>query len=290
MKNLQMSNAPHALVVEGGAMRGIFAAGVLDSFLDNQFIPFDFCMGVSSGSTNLAGFLAGQRGRSHKLITDYSCRSEFINPWRYLRGGHYLDLDWLWDISDREYPIDYATYRQRNIPFWVVTTNAVTGKPIYHRPAENDLSQTLMASCALPLAYRDFPTVKGERQADGGLADSIPVIEAYKQGAREITVILSRPKGFRMRQKRSPSTIRFLLNKYPALAEATVQRHKHYNTALDFIEKPPEDCKVNLLVPSSSFEVSRMTTDRNKLNAGYEMGISAGTQFASIYDNSQTIN
>ena len=290
MKNSNMSHTPHALVVEGGAMRGIFAAGVLDSFLDNQFIPFDFCMGVSAGSTNLAGFLAGQRRRSHKLITDYSCRSEFINPWKYLRGGHYLDLDWLWDISDKEYPIDFTAYRQRNIPFWVVTTNACTGKPTYHRPAENELSETLMASCALPLVYREFPTLKGEQQADGGLSDSIPVIEAYKQGAREITVILSRPKGYRMLEKRSPSTIRFLLNKYPALAEASIQRHKHYNAALDFIYNPPEDCKINILVPDGSFEVGRMTTDSNKLNAGYEMGIAVGAQFTNDYGKSRTLN
>ncbi|MEJ2043018.1 MAG: patatin family protein [Reinekea sp.] len=278
-----MTRHTHALIVEGGAMRGIFAAGVLDSFLDNQFRPFDVCMGVSAGSTNLAGFLAGQRGRSHKLITDYSRRKDFINPWKYLRGGHYLDLDWLWEVADKEYPLNAKACIASGIPLWIVTTNATTGEANYHLPNEHNLIDLLLASCALPMVYRTPPIIDGEIHADGGVADSVPVLEAYHRGARNMTVILSRPQGYRMPKKRVTAIVKLLLAHYPQLVEATIKRHINYNKSMDFIDHPPADCTVHVLAPDSAFDVARTTTDLNKLEAGYEMGLRTGREFAAGY-------
>lgn len=91
-----------ALVVEGGALRGVFSTGVLDGFLEAGFHPFDFFIGVSSGASNLAAYLAGMKGRNRKIYLDYSLRPEFISLARFLRGGHLMDLDWLWEITIRE--------------------------------------------------------------------------------------------------------------------------------------------------------------------------------------------
>ncbi|MGR5066070.1 patatin-like phospholipase family protein [Photobacterium sp. DNB22_13_2] len=264
-----------ALVVEGGAMRGIFAAGVLDHFLDMDHRPFDFCIGVSAGSTNLAAWLANQHGRSHRVITDYSCRKQFIDLLRFIRGGHWLDIDWLWDITIDEIPIDGWELEVQPIPLFVVTTNVATGDAHYIQATEQNLNQLLKASCAVPLAYRHYPEIDGFNMTDGGVADSIPVIKAYDMGARDITVVLSRPQGYRKKAPKSQWLVRKLLNDHPCLAEAMMKRAEMYNQAIDFIESPPEDCRINVIVPPKEFEVGRVTTDSQKLQKGYEQGISA---------------
>src|SRR5277367_1675407 len=95
-----------ALVVEGGAMRGIFAAGALDVFHEQGFFPFDLAIGVSVGASNMLSFLARQHGRTRRCFLGQMSRPEFIDPWRAVRGGHWLDLDWLWDAIEREDPLD----------------------------------------------------------------------------------------------------------------------------------------------------------------------------------------
>ncbi|EAR10181.1 patatin-like phospholipase family protein [Reinekea blandensis] len=266
----------HALVVEGGAMRGIFAAGVLDHFLDENYHPFDRCIGVSAGSTNLAGYLTGQRGRSYTIITDYSCRSDFFSLRNYLKGGHYINLDWLWAIARDEYELDSAAYAAQPVPLEVVTTDVNTGLARYTVSTGDSLEADLLASCAVPMAYRHYPTIDGEPQTDGGVADSIPVIRAYESGARQITVICSRAQGYRKRPPRFPQAVRRLFRSTPVLAEAMIRRHIAYNRAVDFLENPPADCDVKVIYPPESFRVSRTTTDLGALNAGYEAGIKAG--------------
>ena len=98
-----------ALVVEGGALRGVFSTGLLDAFLEARFNPFDLFIGVSSGASNLAAYLAGMIGRNRNIYMDYSLRPDFISYPKFLRGGHLLDLDWLWDITIREVRLDLAS-------------------------------------------------------------------------------------------------------------------------------------------------------------------------------------
>lgn len=265
-----------ALVVEGGAMRGIYAAGVLDQFIDNGYRPFDFCIGVSAGSTNLAAWLANQRGRTKEVITDYSCRPEFINFVRFAKGGHWLELDWLWDILSEEYPLDLDAFEQQPIPLYIAATSVKTGEAKYIKGTAENLELVLKASCSVPMAYRHYPEFGGEPMTDGGVADSIPVLKAYEMGAREITVILSQVSGYRKSAPKAPWVIRRLLKHTPKLADAMIRRAVSYNKAIDFIESPPSDCKVNIIAPEQSFAVGRLTTSQEKLNAGYDMGYKAG--------------
>jgi len=196
-----------ALVVEGGAMRGIFAAGVLDAFLENEYREFDFAVGVSAGSTNLIGYLAGDHGRSRHIITDHACRAEFINWQRFMSGGHLCDVHWLWHQSLQDVPLNLGRHWQSQTPLWVVTTSVEDGAPRYHLATPDNLNEIMTASCSIPFAYRQFPTVNGHPMTDGGLGDSIPVRWAYEQGARDITVVLSRHQGYR----KKPSALTPLL-------------------------------------------------------------------------------
>lgn len=267
-----------ALIVEGGAMRGIFASGVLDAFIESRYQPFDFAIGVSAGATNLLAYLSGQSRRSYHIITKLACSPRFLSPLRFVRGGHLVDVDWLWRISCRRYPLDLDALGGQDIPFYAVTTDVETGKAAYLPVRPDNLHQVLPASCALPLVQRDYPCVGGRVMADGGISDSIPVIEAYRRGARHLTVVLSEPWGYRLKPARFCWMVKTLLKTQPALAHALLTRHLRYNAALDFIAHPPADCEIHVIAPPADFAVSRFTQNRSRLEVGYLQGYWRGRQ------------
>lgn len=275
----------HALVVEGGAMRGIFAAGVLDAFLAKRFNPFDFVIGVSAGSTNSVGYLCGQEGRSHKIITEFATSHEFIDMVRWLRGGHFCDVQWLWRQSFDDVWLDFSCYEQADVPLYVVTTSILSGRAHYIRLTKENMHDVFPASCAIPLAYRDFPTVNGEPMTDGGIADSIPVKKAYEMGAKEITVILSRALGYEKKPARVSGLMKRLFKDYPDLQSALLSRNAQYNEALQFIKQPPADSKINVIAPPVNFKVGRFTRNPVRLEQGYESGVISGEHFTRSYSS-----
>lgn len=268
-----------ALVVEGGAMRGIFAAGVLDAFIESEYLPYDFAIGVSAGSTNLIGYLAGDHGRSRNILMDHARREDFINWRRALKGGHFCDVGWLWHASFNEVPLNIQRYYDNAVPLYAVTTSIVTGQAHYLEVSAENMHEVFPASCAIPLFYRDFPRVNGEPMTDGGLADSIPVIRAYEQGARDITVVLSRPSGYRKLQGSPPRLMKEFFHEHSKLFEAVLARSERYNAALEFIESPPADCRISVIAPPQGFPVSRFTREPEVLEQGYQVGRLAGEAY-----------
>ncbi|WP_241967899.1 patatin-like phospholipase family protein [Pseudidiomarina homiensis] len=264
-----------ALVVEGGAMRGIFAAGVLDGFMRDKFKPFDVAIGVSAGSTNLIGYLTDDYQRSYRILTELAQSKDFIDPIRGMLGGHLCDVEWLWRTSYDQIELHFEHYLAGKIPLYAVTTRVEDGAPCYIQVNEQNMHQLFPASCAIPLAFRDFPEVDGVAMTDGGVADSIPVLKAYEMGAREITVILSRAKGYRKTSGRSLGITRRILSQYPKLCDAIEDRAERYNATIDFIENPPADCTVHIIAPPDSMPVGRFTRQRERLEVGYNAGLRA---------------
>jgi predicted patatin/cPLA2 family phospholipase len=269
---LTESSSRSALVVEGGALRGVFSTGLLDGFLEARFNPFDLFIGVSSGASNLAAYLAGMIGRNRSIYMDYSLRSDFISFPKFLRGGHLLDLDWLWDVTIREIRLDLATIYSRAKPFVVVLTDAQTGAAHYKLTGAHDLEHVLKASSAMPLLYRGYPEVDGRPMTDGGVADSIPVGEAIRRGARRIMVIRSRHRDYLKRPGLSERVMRWHVRQLPLLREAMTKRVERYNDAVALIRKPPEGVSIIEICPPEIFRVSRLSQDRIILQEGYEQG------------------
>ena len=261
-----------ALVVEGGALRGVFSTGLLDAFLEARFNPFDLFIGVSSGASNLAAYLAGMIGRNRNIYMDYSLRPDFISFPKFLRGGHLLDLDWLWDITIREVRLDLATIYSRAKPFVVVLTDVQTGDAHYKLTAAHDLEHVLKASSAMPLLYRAYPEVDGRAMTDGGVADSIPVGEAIRRGARRIMVIRSRHRDYMKNHGLSERVMRWHVRHYPFLQQAMAKRVERYNEAVALIRRPPGGVSVIEICPPANFRVSRLSQDRRILQEGYEQG------------------
>ncbi|TCT12979.1 putative patatin/cPLA2 family phospholipase [Natranaerovirga pectinivora] len=282
---MENSNNKSALVVEGGAMRGIFSTGILDAFLVNKFNPFDLHIGVSAGASNLAAYLAKMYQRNYKIFTDYSIRPDFINWRKFIFGGHLIDLDWLWDITIKEIRLDLKTICSNKGRYLMGLTDINTGQPVYIEPSEDNLEELLKASSSIPIFYRKFIEVEGLAYTDGGLADPIPVLEAYRQGATNIMVIRSRPFSYEMK----PSSNNFLVNryfkKYPMLKKALLNREKVYKEAIEFIRKPPNGIKVMEINPPEDFQTKRLTKDIKILNQDYKIGYHMGISVIEKWNN-----
>ncbi len=260
-----------ALVVEGGALRGVFSTGILDGFLESRFNPFDFYMGVSSGASNLAAFLAEMIGRNKRIYTDYSLRPEFIDMIRFLGSGHLMDLDWLWDTTIREIRLDLQRIYAKGKPFIVVLTDVQTGEAVYKETSAQDLEHILKASSAIPLFYRSYPIVDNRPMTDGGVADAIPIGKAIGLGARRIMVIRSRNRNYLKRHDPFDCLVRWSM-RYPALQQAMAKRVSHYNESVKLIRKPPEGVAVVEICPPEKFRVSRLSQNRLILEEGYNQG------------------
>jgi predicted patatin/cPLA2 family phospholipase len=261
-----------ALVAEGGAMRGIFAAGVLDVFLEQRFWPFDLAIGVSVGASNVLSFLARQHGRTRRCFLDQMSRPEFIDPWRGVRGGHWMDLDWLWDAIEREDPLDRRAAAASGVEYALVATSVRTGKAHYLAPGADDMLEALKASCAIPVLYRKTVTLAGETFVDGGLSDPIPVREAYRRGAKTIVVLRSRAAHFVKNARIGNRVGAFALRSEPGLARACRTAASVYRDAVEFMQSPPADCRIIQVAPAMSLATGRTSRDRAALHRDYALG------------------
>ncbi|MFZ3436261.1 patatin family protein [Vibrio harveyi] len=267
--------ATKAIVVEGGAMRGVFASGVLDAFLEQDYKPFDFAIGVSAGASNLIGYLTDYPHRSINVITKLATSKRFFDPTRFLKGGDLIDVKWLFEESNRLYPVDEAKLFE-GIPFLAATTNVNTGKADYYRVNRHNFHNAMEATTALPIAYKHTPCFSGGCYTDGGVADSIPVREAHRRGARDITVILSHPLAYEKKPVKTPWLMKKLFAEHPQMAEAMLRRSENYNESLDFIRNPPKDTHIRVIAPPDEFSVQRLSMRQSVLLEGYEMGLEAG--------------
>jgi len=269
--DISQTNAS-ALVVEGGAMRSIFSAGLLDGFLVRQFDPFDFYIGVSAGVFNLANFLAGCYGRSLQIFQHLATDKRFVDYRRFLGGGHLLDLDWLFAAATAAYPLEPARVFIRGKPLYIGVTEVDSGKARFVVANPGNLVQAIKASTALPLLYRGFPSLDGRLLTDGGVADGIPIAEAIRLGARQIMVIRSRSFAYRKRDTLGHRLIRWKLRHYPALRRTLSERVARFESALALLRNPPAGIQIIEICPPASFKAGRFNHQPRQLQAGYNAG------------------
>lgn len=273
-----------ALVLEGGGMRGIFSAGILDVFMEHSFDPFDMYIGVSAGACNLASHLAGQHRRNFLIYTRLMTSPAFISKKKYITGGHLMDLDYLWDIIDKEHPLDVsAIFKNRKKEFLVVGTSADTGAPVYMRPTVDNCLLCLKASSAVPLLYRTMLEINSIQLVDGGVADPIPALEAYSRGARKIVVIRTRPAEYRKKQGLENYLSSLAVRKWKNLSAAVFTQADTYSRCVDFILNPPEDADIMQIAPQEPLKTGRTTQKMESLLYDYERGRAMGAAFMDTF-------
>lgn len=263
----------NALVIEGGGMRGIFAAGVLDYFMDKE-IYFPNVIGVSAGACHGCSYVCGQRGRAYATSTDYLEDSRYFSLKNLLKTGDMFGSDFIYgEIPKYLYPIDQAEKNRLGIKFQTVVTNCITGKAEY--PVVDDLIKEMdyvRASASLPIISKMVP-IEGYVYLDGGIADSIPVKHCFEEGNEKVVVILTRPIGYRKKIKRRIlPAIKAKYSRYPNLVKAIAERNKVYNETLDYIDKVRKEGRLFIISPIGSLDIGRVEMDRIKLKKAYEEG------------------
>ena len=260
------------LVLEGGGMRAIFTAGVLDCFMDHQ-LWFPYTIGVSAGASNGISYASRQRGRSKFGNIDLLKIRNYIGLRHFLCGRGYIDMNFLFYVyPDKYYPLDYDACFQSKDRFVMVTSNCLTGKAEYfeEKKDKDRLVDICCASCTLPVLC-PIAYVDGVPMVDGGVCDAIPVKRAIAEGFTKNVIVLTRNKGYRKEDKdfHLPG---FIYRQYPAIREQLKTRYRRYNATLDYIDSLEAEGKVLVIRPEKKLQVGRTESNPQKLEDLYNEG------------------
>lgn len=260
------------LVLEGGGLKGVYTAGVLDLFLDKG-IEFSSCYGVSAGACCLCSFLSKQRGRAYHVNVDYLDDKNYCSLYSLLKTGDFFGAEMCYHrIPDELYPYDYETYDQYQGVFYSVVTNIESGYAEYIpiKDMKKDID-AVRASASLPLVSRNV-NYHGKLYLDGGISDAIPLRKSMKDGNHKNVVVMTKEIGYRRKPSSMTSLIKLRYKKYPKVYELMKNRHIAYNETLDFIEEQVKAGNTFLIQPEKKSDVGRIEKDRVKLKALYEEG------------------
>ena len=261
------------LILEGGAMRGMFSAGVMDVMMENG-IRFDGIIGVSAGAAFGVNYKSGQIGRAIRYNAKYCRDKRYCGVGSLLKTGNLFNTEFCYgEVPLKLDAFDFDTYEKDPTAFYVTCTDIESGKPIYHEyTGRNDHGfDWVRASASLPLVSQ-IVEIDGVKLLDGGIADSIPVAYFESIGYTKNVVILTQPQGYRKEKNRGLPLIRMKYRKYPNLVKALENRHLMYNAELELIEKQEQRGELLVIRPDFPLSVKRAEKDPAKLTACYEVG------------------
>ena len=260
------------LVLEGGGMRGLFTAGVLDCLMKEE-IRIPYCIGVSAGACNMVCYYANQPDRSRRVNVEYVNDKRYMSWGNLIRTGSLFSEEMMFHTISRELiPFDYETYRKSGCQAMAVATSCLTGKAVYLPVPDLDQDyQPVLASMSLPLVSK-VVRYRGDELLDGGIVDPIPVARAL-QDCDRVVVVLTREKGFVKKPESTLKLSRILYRRYPRLIAALERRHEIYNQELQLVEQLEQEGKAFVIRPPQPVAISRTEKDVEKLNALYQQGV-----------------
>lgn len=259
------------LVLEGGAMRGMYTAGALDVLLDNK-IHFDGIIGTSAGAVFGVNFLSEQNGR----VIRYNCRfngdKNYMGIKPLLKNGDFFNTEYAYyKVPNELDKFDDETYQKSGVPFYATVTDIRTGKPEYLqvRSVLRDM-EMLRASASMPFISK--PVIIGDRAyLDGGISDSIPFIHFADMGYKKQVVILTRDMSYR-KKPMNKLLIRSFYGKFPDFCKALENRHNIYNESIDKLRELEQNGEVFVIRPSEPITISRTERNPERLKSVYELG------------------
>lgn len=261
------------LILEGGGMRGVYTAGVLDFFMDKG-IWLSHCYDVSAGAVNATNYLSRQRGRTFRITADYINDKRYCSVQNLITTGDLFGSDFLYNRIPNEFdPFDYTTFEKSESRMTAVVTNVNTGEPEYKLLTDLRVEmQWLRASCSLPLLSKIVKLDDGH-YLDGGISNSIPLLKSMQDGNQKNIVILTRHNGYQKQPEGMTALLGSLLyRKYPQTLAAGKQRHLMYNRQLELVADQERLGNAFVICPKTPVEIGRAEKNKKKLTDLYYQG------------------
>ena len=261
------------LVLEGGAMRGVYTGGVLDLLMDHQLLA-PYVIGVSAGACNALSYLSGQRGRNKKINIGFAQDNRYLSYRNLLRCRSLFGMEFLFhEIPDHLVPFDWPAFDANPSQLVVVATDCHTAEPVYFTKAEhrNCIIDAVQASSSMPIASQPV-RLNGMLLVDGGVADPIPLQKSIDDGNERNIVVLTRPAGYRKKANRLAGMAKAFYRDCPALIQLMKTRHELYNRQLELVEQLEREGRVIVIRPSCTFQLKRLERNPEVLTALYDCG------------------
>lgn len=261
------------LVLEGGAMRGMFTTGVLDVFMENK-IKFDGCVGVSAGAIFGSNYKSNQIGRGVRYNKKYCNDKRYSSFSSLIKTGDIYNAEFCYKILPSELDIfDTKAFQKNPMEFYVVCTDVLTGNPVYHKIEKGDETdiQWIRASASMPIVS-NVVEIGENMLLDGGVADSIPLKYFESKGYKRNVVVLTQPIEYRKKKNKLVPVAKVMLKKYPELINAMADRHIRYNQTLDYILEQERQGKIFVIRPEAPLNIGSIEKDPNELERVYQLG------------------
>ena len=265
------------LVLEGGAMRGLFTSGILDVMMEAGIEP-DGLIGVSAGAAFGCNYKSRQPGRAIRYNKRYARDKRYCSWQSWLKTGDLFNAEFGYHVIPKKYDLfDDKAFEQNPMEFYAVCTDVETGLPVYKKLEESThlTYDWIRASASMPLASK-VVELEGMKVLDGGVADSIPLQYFESIGYDRNVVILTQPEGYVKEHNRLMLLMRIALRKYPKMIEALDQRHIMYNRQLEYVRQAEQEGRCIVIRPDDKLPIGHISHDPEEMQRVYELGRDTG--------------
>ena len=261
------------LILEGGAMRGLFTAGVIDVLMENG-IAFDGLIGVSAGAAFGCNYKSGQIGRVLRYNTRFVRDKRYCGIRVLLKTGNIYSSEFCYgEVPLKHDVFDFEAYKKNPMEFYTVSTDVESGEPVYHKYGgwEDHGFDWIRASASMPIVSK-IVEIDGQKLLDGGISDSVPIKQFKKMGYDKNVVVLTQMSGYRKRKCQIMPLVKMKYKKYPAMVSAMAKRHIGYNETMAYIDEKEQRGELFVIRPEGKLPVSKVEKDPEKLKKAYQMG------------------
>ena len=268
------------LVLEGGAMRGLWTAGVIDVMMEHDIWP-DALIGVSAGAAFGCNYKSRQPGRAVRYNMRFARDSRYSGVKSWLTTGNYFNAEFGYRRMPQELDVfDNDAFNTNPMDFYVVCTDVLTGEPVYQLLSEATLDayDWIHASASMPLASK-VVQVQGRLLLDGGVADSIPLQYFESIGYHRNVVVLTQPAGYQKHRLKLMPLMRLSLRRYPKMIEAMERRHVMYNRQLEYVAQAEREGRCLVIRPECNIPIGHISHDAGRMHFVYQMGRMVGEKY-----------
>lgn len=268
------------LVLEGGAMRGLFTAGIIDVMMEAKVEP-DGLIGVSAGAAFGCNYKSRQPGRAIRYNKRFARDKRYCSWQSWLKTGNLYNADFGYRIIPTQYDIfDDKAFEENPMEFYAVCTDVETGKPVYKKLEKSGqlTYDWIRASASMPLASK-VVELEGMKVLDGGVADSIPLEYFESIGYEKNMVILTQPDGYVKEHNKLMPLMRLSLKKYPNMIKAMDNRHIMYNKELSYVYQAESTGRALVIRPEAPLPIGHISHNPDQMQRVYEIGRTTGMKY-----------